>query len=78
MLGIRCEHVHEDARGNIAGSVVTEEYLGDACNVHLDTEVGRLVMRTDGGSRRVRGAAVRLRFDPAQISVFDATTEQRI
>jgi ABC-type sugar transport system ATPase subunit len=77
-LGIRCEHLHEDPHGPIAGHVLTEEYLGNASNVHLHTEVGHLIMRTDGASRRARGADLRLRPDPTQISLFDATTEQRL
>lgn len=77
-LGIRCEHVHEDARGSLVGTVVTEEYLGNASNLHLETAVGRLIMRADGASRRERGATLRLRLDPAQVSLFDATTEQRL
>jgi multiple sugar transport system ATP-binding protein len=77
-LGIRCEHVHEDARGPIAGRVVNEEYLGSARNVHVQTEVGRLVMRTEATSAKVLGAEVRLRLDPAQISIFDAATEARL
>ena len=77
-LGIRCEHVYEDPLGPIAGSVVTEEYLGNASNVHVETEAGRLIMRTDSQSRRPRGSAVRLRLDPGYISVFDARTEERL
>ena len=77
-LGIRCEHVHEDPDGSIAGQVLTEEYLGSASNVHVASELGRLVMRTDATTTRARGARVRLRLDPDQISVFDASTEQRL
>ena len=77
-LGIRCEHVHEDPRGAIPGTVVTEEYLGNASNLHLETPMGRLIMRADGASMRERGATLRLRLDPTQVSLFDATTEQRL
>jgi multiple sugar transport system ATP-binding protein len=77
-LGIRCEHVYDDPQGPIQGSVLTQEYLGNASNVYLDTEVGRLVMRTASGSAPARGAKLRLRLDAAQISVFDAATEQRL
>jgi multiple sugar transport system ATP-binding protein len=77
-LGIRCEHVHEDESGPIAGNVLTEEYLGNASNVHLDTEVGRLIMRSERGLGRGRGSNVRLRLDATQLSVFDAVTEQRL
>jgi ABC-type sugar transport system ATPase subunit len=76
-LGIRCEHVHEEPDGPIAGQVLVEEYLGNASNVHVQTDMGRLVMRAAAGPARMRGAEVRLWLDPAQISVFDATTERR-
>ncbi|MEO5767212.1 MAG: ABC transporter ATP-binding protein [Polyangia bacterium] len=46
-LGIRCEHVHLDPTGPITGTVVAEEYLGNASNVHLDTALGRLIMRAE-------------------------------
>jgi multiple sugar transport system ATP-binding protein len=77
-LGIRCEHVHEDPDGPIPGSVLTEEYLGSASHVHVETDVGRLIVRATGATSRARGSAIRLRLDPGQISVFDATTEQRL
>jgi ABC-type sugar transport system ATPase subunit len=77
-LGIRCEHVRVDPLGPIVGSVTTDEYLGNASNVHLDTEVGRLILRTDTGSRFERGSTLRLSLDLTQLSVFDAATEQRL
>ena len=77
-LGIRCEHVHEDAGGPIVGRVVTEEYLGSARNVHVEAACGRLVMRTDAASPCERGAEVRLHLDPSQVSIFDGATEARL
>ena len=77
-LGIRCEHVHQDAAGPIVGRVVTEEYLGNARNVHVQTGCGRLIMRTDALSERGLGAEVRLRLDSSQISIFDGATEARL
>lgn len=77
-LGIRGEHLHEDAGGPIAGRVLAEEYLGNASNLHLDTALGRLVMRTRRPSRLPRGAELRLGLDAARVSVFDAATEQRL
>jgi ABC-type sugar transport system ATPase subunit len=77
-LGVRCEHVHEEEDGPIVGNVLTEEYLGNAKHVHVQTEVGRLIMRAASGSLRPRGSPLRLRLDPTQISVFDATTEERL
>jgi multiple sugar transport system ATP-binding protein len=77
-LGIRSEHVHEDPGGPLVGRVLAEEYFGSASNVHVQTQVGRLVMRVASSSRRPRGSEVRLRLDPALISVFDGTTEDRL
>ncbi|MDP9033819.1 MAG: ABC transporter ATP-binding protein [Myxococcota bacterium] len=77
-LGIRCEHVHEEAEGPLVGHVLTEEYLGSARHVHVQTQAGRLVMRTASSPSRARGSELRLRLDPAQISVFDVATEKRL
>jgi ABC-type sugar transport system ATPase subunit len=77
-LGIRCEHVHEAADGPISGRVVGEEYLGSASHLRVQTPIGLLVMRAAAGPGRARGAAVRLRLDPTQISIFDAATERRL
>ncbi len=77
-LGIRCEHIREDPRGAIAGRVVTEEYLGNACNVHIETGCGRLIMRGAAGAPRTLGSEVRLHMDPQHISLFDVSTEVRL
>ena len=78
-IGIRPEHVLEDPRGQIAGRVLTEEYLGNGCNVHLETGCGRLIMRDHAAVRaRARGSELRLWLDPDHISVFDAATEERL
>jgi multiple sugar transport system ATP-binding protein len=77
-LGVRCEHVYEESDGPIAGSVLAEEYLGNASHVHVQTALGRLVMRAARGSVHPRGSELRLRLDPARISVFDAATEKRL
>jgi multiple sugar transport system ATP-binding protein len=76
-LGVRCEHIHEDPAGPIAGSVLLEEYLGNACNVHLETAVGRMVMRTARPSGRARGAPLRVRLDAEHLSLFDAASGER-
>jgi multiple sugar transport system ATP-binding protein len=76
-LGIRCEHVHEQSNGPIAARVLTEEYVGNATHIHVQTEVGRLILRAVGSAIRPRGSELRLRLDPAEISVFDAATEMR-
>ncbi len=78
MLGVRCEHVHEDPKGPIPGLVLTEEYFGSARLVHVDTPCGKLVLRAEAGRARTLGALVKLRLDPTQLSVFDGATEARL
>jgi multiple sugar transport system ATP-binding protein len=77
-LGIRCEHVHADTGGSIWGRVVTEEYLGNARNVHIEAACGRIVMRADAAAPYALGSEVRLNLDPSQISIFDGATEARL
>jgi multiple sugar transport system ATP-binding protein len=77
-LGIRCEHVHEDESGPITGRVLTDEYLGSARMLHVDTPCGRLVVRADAKAPRALGSELRLRMDASQVSVFDAVTEARL
>jgi ABC-type sugar transport system ATPase subunit len=77
-LGIRCEHIHEDAQGSLVGRVITEEYLGNARNLHVDTPCGRLIVRTGPAATHTLGAEVRLRLDPAQISIFEGSMEARL
>jgi ABC-type sugar transport system ATPase subunit len=78
VLGIRCEHLHEDAEGSVLAQIVTEEYLGSGRNVHVEAPCGRLVMRTDAASARALGTKLRLRLDASQISIFDGATEARL
>jgi ABC-type sugar transport system ATPase subunit len=77
-LGIRCEHVHEDGDGSIVGRVLTEEYLGSARLLHVDTPCGRLVLRAEAARSRAPGSELRLRLDSSQLSVFDGATEARL
>ncbi|MEO8184180.1 MAG: ABC transporter ATP-binding protein [Deltaproteobacteria bacterium] len=78
VLGIRCEHVHEDGDGPIHGRVLTEEYLGSARLVHVDTQCGRLVLRSSATTSLGPGCEIRLRLDAAQASIFDGATEARL
>jgi ABC-type sugar transport system ATPase subunit len=77
LLGVRGEHVHEDPDGPIVARVLTEEYLGSARVIHVDTPCGRLVVHAHSRLARGLGSEVRLRLDAAQVSVFDAVTGAR-
>jgi hypothetical protein len=70
--------VHEDGDGPILGHVLTEEYLGSARMLHVDTACGRLVLRAAASTTRALGSELRLRLDSSRVSVFDGSTEVRL
>ena len=78
LLGIRCEHVHEDPDGPIVGRVLTEEYFGSSRIVHVEAPCGRLVVRMAATAARALQSQVRLRLDTSQVSLFDGVTEARL
>jgi ABC-type sugar transport system ATPase subunit len=67
-IGVRPEFVRIDPAGEIAGRIVLDEYLGAWRNVHVETEMGRIVLRADPGRRETGN--VRLSFDPAHVRRF--------
>jgi ABC-type sugar transport system ATPase subunit len=69
-LGIRSEHVHLDAQGAVSGRVATDEYLGGYRNLHADSELGRIVLRSDAGAAHAAGAELRFQLDPEHIVIF--------
>ena len=74
-LGIRSEYVHVDGGGSIAGGVITDEYVGSFRNLHVDSELGRLVLRAEPSAKYQRGDQVRLRLEPEHIVVFETTPQ---
>jgi ABC-type sugar transport system ATPase subunit len=74
-LGIRSEYVHVDGSGSTAGRVITDEYVGSFRNLHVDSELGRLVLRAEPSTKYSRGADVRLRLEPERIVVFERTPQ---
>jgi multiple sugar transport system ATP-binding protein len=78
ILGVRCEHVVEDAAGPITARVLAEQYLGSARLLHVDTPCGRLVLRTEATTSRGAGSELRLGLDRSLVSVFDGATEARL
>ncbi len=76
-LGIRPEFARLDADGPIRGDVVVDEYLGaDRC-LHVQTEVGRLIVRGGPDEPDRVGATVAIALDPEHVRVFDAATGLR-
>jgi multiple sugar transport system ATP-binding protein len=67
-LGVRPEYVRVDDAGPLRGQVVFDEYLGSHHNVHVETERGRLVLRSS--EPLAIGAVVRLALDMDHARVF--------
>jgi multiple sugar transport system ATP-binding protein len=77
-LGVRSEFVRVDRSGSIRGRVVVDEYLGSSRSLHVETPIGRLVVRGDADAHGRAGEEVALAFDPAHVRWFDPRTGRRI
>ena len=77
-LGIRPEYIHPGADGPIRGAIVANEYLGSWRCLHVDTPMGRLVVRADARDPYDLGGTVALTFEDAHTCFFDPATGRRI
>ena len=60
------------------GEVFGVEYMGARQVVTVDTEAGRLRVRTANTQRAAVGERVGLAFDPGQIVLFDPASERAL
>ncbi len=77
-LGVRSEFVTVDARGPIRGRVVVDEYLGASRSLHVDTSIGRLVVRGDADRPSAVGEELALALDPSHVRLFDPKSGRRL
>ena len=73
-LGIRPEYLRPESGGPIAGEVVLDEYLGSHRYTHVQTPLGRVVMRSS--TKHEIGARAELGLDLAHVHLFDPETQQ--
>ena len=78
VLGVRPEHVRLADDGAVRGEVFGVEYMGARQVVTVDTEAGRLRVRTSNTQRAAVGERVGLAFDPGQIVLFDPASERAL
>ena len=78
VLGLRPEFLRFDPGGPIAGRVVSGEFLGDARVYHVESEIGRLVVRARADLRFAPGSPVRLALDGSRLRWFDPRTEEAV
>jgi multiple sugar transport system ATP-binding protein len=71
-LGIRPEYLRAESGGPIQGEVVLDEYLGSHRYTHVQTPLGRVVMR--GATKHHAGELVELGLDAAHVHLFDPKT----
>ena len=62
----------------VRGEVFGVEYMGARQIVTVDTEAGRLRVRTANSQRATIGEQVGLAFDPGQIILFDPPSERAL
>jgi multiple sugar transport system ATP-binding protein len=73
-LGIRPEYLRHEPGGPIAGEVVLDEYLGSHRYTHVQTPLGRVVMRS--ATKHEVGARAELGLNLSHVHLFDPETRQ--
>ena len=73
-LGIRPEHIRLDGAGNIEARVVLDEFLGAVRNIHLDSELGRLIVSSEEAEELAVGQDVKLLLKAEHACIFDAAS----
>jgi multiple sugar transport system ATP-binding protein len=83
-LGVRAEFVRvaRTAAGEKErawrGRVVVDEYMGSSRSLHVDTPLGRVVVRGDAEAPSAVGEEVALELELAHVRLFDPTTGRRL
>ena len=75
LLGARPEHIRLTQEGALRGRVFGVEYMGARQMVTVDTEAGRLKVRTGNTIQVIAGETVGLDFETDSLVVFDGQTE---
>jgi multiple sugar transport system ATP-binding protein len=78
VLGVRPEHVEVATDGPLRGRVFGVEYMGARQLITVDTDAGRLKIRTPNTVRARFGEPVGLRFKSEALVVFDGRTERAL
>ena len=81
-LGVRPEFLRPDPAGPVPAAVVVDELLGRHRNLHLDTPLGRLIMRLGGEAAETPeyrpGERLTVALDRDHLRFFDSNTGCRI
>ena len=78
VYGIRPEHILIDDNGPLRGRVFGVEYMGARQVVTVDTDAGRLKVRTGGSVSAVVGETVGLDIMSARAVIFDQKTKRAL
>jgi multiple sugar transport system ATP-binding protein len=78
VVGVRPHDLEVTDDAPIGGRVELRELMGAEAYLHLESEAGRLVVRTGAHVPAREGDRVGVRVDRSKLHVFDARTEQRV
>jgi multiple sugar transport system ATP-binding protein len=77
VLGVRPEDVRRDARGELAGKVTLDAFVGPCRYVHIEGAFGRMVVRAQAQERASVGEDLRVRCERSALCLFDPRTGRR-
>lgn len=77
VIAIRCENVIVDDSG-LEGNIILIEYAGENMYVHIQCELGTIIMKQPYNKAIHQGDKIYIWFDTKHLFVFDAYTEERI
>jgi multiple sugar transport system ATP-binding protein len=81
VLGVRPQDLSLSPRGNgqpLAARVEVRELMGSEAYLHLASDAGPIVVRTEAHAAAREGENVSVWVDPSKLHVFDPATERRI
>jgi multiple sugar transport system ATP-binding protein len=78
IVGIRPEHLAVSAVGTLEAEVRAVEWLGHECLISITLGDTSVIVREAGMSASEAGSTLRFAVDPANVTLFDAETTERL
>ena len=78
ILAIRPEFVHADKNSDLSGQVLMNEYQGSYRVIHIDSELGRILMRVNPDKNYKNGDSLQLTLNQDRCCYFNKESGERL